>query len=107
MAGLPSPLPGARSRFNAKTLWHLAADFGWVAGATMDPLTPASKAAKAVLLDPGEFRTHGGNARPLRLHVGRGFQAGELKDRVARNGKLRGDRRLGVRLEPKISVLCT
>ena len=87
---------------NAEKRWHLAADFGWVADAAMGPLTPASKAAKAVLVDPGEFRTLGGNAQLLRPLVVRGFRVGELKDCVASRRA-----HLGVRLGPKISALYT
>ena len=73
--------------FNPNNFWSVAADFGWVAGAAMDPLTSAPKAAKAVLVDPGEFRALVDGARPVRPLVGRGFQARELKNRPARDGK--------------------
>ena len=89
--------------FISKNFRNLAADHGWVPGAVMDPLTAALKAAKAVLVDPGKFRTLGENARLLRPPVGRGFQVGELKGRNARDGKARHEWRPGVRSGPNAS----
>ena len=89
--------------FNSENFRDLAADYGWVAGAAMDPLTAALKVAKAELVGPGEFRTLGANARFLRPLVGRGFQVWELKGRAARNGRARDDWRLGARLGPNAS----
>ena len=78
----------------------MAADYGWVTRAATVPLASALKAAKAAPVDPGEFRTLDENAHLMMPLVGRGFQARELKDRVARNGNLSRDWRLGVRLGP-------
>ena len=53
----------------------------------MDPLTSTLTGAKAVPVDPGEFRTLDDGARLAQPPVGRGFQAWELKNRSARDGK--------------------
>ena len=98
MASLLRPLPGRQSREGASRpsyFWNMEANYGWVAGAAMDPLTSTLMEAKAVLVGPGEFRALDENAHLTRPLVGRGFQVRELKDRIARNGNLRRDWRLG------------
>ena len=62
------------------------------------PHTTALKAADAKSVDPGEFRTLGEDASPLRPLVGRDFQVWESKPPIARGGKMRHNWRLGVRL---------
>ena len=79
--------------FSQKNLRKEAANGGWV-----DVLTSALKAARATLVDPGDFRALDENARLLRPLIGRGFQVWELQPRLARNGKERHNWRLGVRL---------
>ena len=61
----------------------MEANYGWVAGAAMATLM----GAKAAPVDPGEFRTLDDGARLARPPVGRGYQAWELKNRSARDGK--------------------
>ena len=80
--------------FNPGNFRDRAADSGWVAGNAMDPLTSALEAARAVVVDPGEFRTLDENAWVLRPLVGRGFQVWGLKNRPA-FGRASGARRLG------------
>ena len=72
-------------------------------GAEMGPHTTAPKAAKAVMVGPGEFRAPEEHARLLRPLIGGEFHAWELKGRAARNGKACRDWRLGVRLGPNAS----
>ena len=64
----------------------------------MEPLTEASKVARANLVDPGECRTLSEDAPLLRPLVGRDFQVWELPAHNARDGKTRRNWRLGVRL---------
>ena len=64
----------------------------------MDPLTPALKVAHATFVGPGVFRTLGENVSLLRPLVGRDFQAWGSKPRLADDGTLRRNWRLGVRL---------
>ena len=73
--------------FNRENFWNKAANDGCVAGYAMDRLAAALKAAQAVVVDPGEFRTLDEDARLLRSLVGRGFQVWEPKNRPARDGK--------------------
>ena len=90
MASLLRPLPGRQFREGASRpsyFWNMAANYGWVAGAAVDPLASTLTEAKAVLVGPGEFRTLDGGARLAQPPVGRGFQAWELKNRSARDGK--------------------
>ena len=90
MAGRLRPLPGWQPRKGASWpsyFWNIEANYGWVAGAAMDPLTSTLMEAKAALVDTGELRTLGDGARPAQPPVGRGFQAWELKNRSARDGK--------------------
>ena len=82
---------------NARNFRNVAADFGWVTGAAMDPLSYAPEAAKAVMVSPGEFRALGEHARLTRPHVCGGFQVWALKNRAAPSGKPRRDWRLGAR----------
>ena len=56
--------------FRAEDFWSVAADFGWVAGAAMDPLAPALEAAKAAMVHPGELRALDETARLIRRLVG-------------------------------------
>ena len=90
MASLLRPLAGPQSREGASrpsNFWNMEANYGRVAGAAMDPLTSTLMGAKAVPVDPGEFRTLDDGARLAQPPVGRGFQAWELKNRPARDGK--------------------
>ena len=90
MASLLRPLPGRQSREGASRpsyFWNMEANYGWVAGAAMDPLASTLMEAKAALVDTGELRALDDGARPAQPPVGRGFQAWELKNRSARDGK--------------------
>ena len=57
------------------------------------------------MVDPGEFRTPAENNRLSQPLAGRGFQVWGLKDRAARDGEMRYNWRLGVRLGPNASEL--
>ena len=106
MASLLRPLPGRQFREGASRpsyFWNMAANYGWVAGAAVDPLASTLTEAKAVLVGPGEFRTLDGGARLAQPPVGRGFQAWALKNRSARDGKQRREWRLGTRSGPNAS----
>ena len=74
-------------------------------GTAMDPLTSALKAAGAIAVDPGEFRTPDENTRLLRPLVDRGVQVWELLNRLARERKRRHNWRWGVHLRPYASGL--
>ena len=90
MASLLRPLPCRQSREGASRpsyFWNMEANYGWVAGAAMDPPTSTLMEAKAALVGPGELRTLDDGARPAQPPVGRGSQAWELKNRSARDGK--------------------
>ena len=76
----------------------MEANHGWVTGSALDPPTSALKAARAVLVDPREFRALDENARLLRPLV-----VWELKSRSARDGKQCRNWRLGARLGPDAS----
>ena len=83
---------------NQKNFCKQDANFGWVTGTAMGPLTAALNAAHAALVGPEEFRALGENASSLRPLVGRDFQAWDLPPRLARDGETRRNWRLGVRL---------
>ena len=89
--------------FNPKNFRNKAADEGLATGTATDPLTSALKAARATLVDRGEFRTLDVNASLLRPLVGRGFQVWELPNRLAADGNQCRNRRLGARLGPHAS----
>ena len=59
----------------------------WIAGSALDPLTVASKVARAKRVDPEEFRTLSGDVSLLRPLVGRDYQVWELPVRKARDSK--------------------
>ena len=73
--------------FVSKNFRNLDTKRGWVTGDAMEPSTTALTVAGTELVDPGEFRTPGGTATPLRPLVGRGFQVWALPGRQARDGK--------------------
>ena len=81
----------------------MAADYGRVTGAAMDPLAAAPGAAKAAMVGPGVFRALDENARLPRPLVVREFQVWELKGRAARNGEARREWRPVVRLGSNVS----
>ena len=89
--------------FAPENFLNLEAPHGWVTGETMGPLTPALKAARAVKVDPGEFRTLDEKANLLRPLMGRGFHLWKLQDRHARKGKASHEWRLAARLGPSAS----
>ena len=91
--------------FNPENFWNAAGNDGWATGNETDLRVTALKAAQAVAVDPREFRAFGENACLLRPLVGRGFQVWELKNRAARDGKMRHNGRLGARLVSNASGL--
>ena len=80
---------------NSKNVLNLEASHGRATGTEMGPRTAALKAAKAVMVGPGEFRALDDHARLLRPLFSR-----ELKGRTACSGEACRDWRLGVRLGP-------
>ena len=69
----------------------------------MDPLATALKAARATLVDPGEFRALDETATLLRPLPGPGFRVWELLNRLVHDRKQRRNWRLGARLGPHAS----
>ena len=69
----------------------------------MGPPASALRAAKALLVGPGDFRALDENGRLARPLGGREFKAWVLKNRSARDGDSRREWRLGARLGPNAS----
>ena len=90
-----------------RNFWDRAANDCWATETAMDPLTTASKAADSRLVGPSEFRASDEDASLLRPPVGRYFQVWELKPRLAPDGKMRHNWRLGVRLGSGASGACS